>query len=527
MDPFVPDEVLTRDGDLEDWRAFSLVYYEPILRALRLLRVPEGELEDLAHSFLLKAAERDFLATFRAFRQRHEEDGRRVRFRTYLYRSIQNHVRDFYRRTGPGARARGLELNAALTIADDPETTLDPDALYALDVLHQAIQALRRHCERSGKPHYWICFEETFLADEFRGRRGRSRAELLHAFPELDAQRLDNALTTAKRAFRRFVEGLIPRGLREEAGPGERFEEWMAILRESHASQFNLLHVAYRVMPYLDPEMSRAASTALVVDPHRGDGSARAYQEPAPAAEDDELGILLGFHLELPLSELIDAAELMRYIPPPSPLLSLPRAGSEGGGFLPGWPTGLAAPTPPGPPLARGGKMRGEPVPFPPLAKGGPGGVFPRSAVRSLTPENTPLSEPRAGSRDHPGGCPVPSRKSRRACLLTLIDPTPAESEALARVDLVGLLSRLKLLAKQLRHRPDHTVPVVISQLLYTITSVLGVVRCEVGLHTIGPDSLADNIRWFLRRPWLDDRVRPLLLAGLDALQGRPAQAGE
>src|SRR5262249_27527200 len=137
-----------------------------------------------------------------------------------------------------------------------------------------------------------------------------------------------------------------------------------------------------------DPEMSRAASTALVVDPRRG-GSACAYQEPAPAAEDDELGILLGFHLELPLSELIDAAELMRYIPPSSPLLSLPRA----------------------------------------------------------------------GSRAQPGGGPVPARASRRACLLTLIDPTPAESEALARVDLVGLLARLKLLAKQLRHRGDHTVP--------------------------------------------------------------------
>jgi hypothetical protein len=455
MDPFVPDDELTRDGDLADWRAFSLAYYEPILRALRLLRVPEGELEDLAHSFLLKAAERDFLATFRAFRRRQEEDGRQVRFRTYLYRSIQNHVRDFHRGTGPGARARGRDLDAALTFVDDPETTLDPDAIYALDVLHQAIQALRRHCERSGKPHYWVFFEETFLADEFRGRRGRSRAELLQAFPEFDAQRLDNALTTAKRAFRRFVEGLITHGLREKAEPGERFVEWMAILRESHASQFNLLHVAYRVMPYLDPEMSHAASTALVVDPRRG-RSASTYQEPAAATEDDELSILLGFHLELPLTELIDAAELLRYVPPSSPLLSLPRA----------------------------------------------------------------------GSRAHAGGRQAPSRAARPACLLTLIDPTPAESAALARVDLVGLLARLKLLAKQLRHRPDHAVPEVVSQLLYTITSVLGVVRCDVGLHTISPASLAGNIRWFLVQPWLDDRIRPLLLAGLDAL-GIPARAGD
>ena len=456
MDPFVPDDNITRDADVANWQAFCLAYYEPILRALRLLRVPEGDVEDLAHSFLLKTAERNFLESFRAFRERQEDDGRRVRFRTYLYRSIQNHVRDFYRRTGPGARCHSLDPEAARSLEAEPEATLDPDAIYALDVLHQAIQSLRRHCERSGKPHFWVFFEEMLLADEFRGRRGKTRAELLEAFPGLDPQRLDNGLTTTKRAFRRFVEEVIPRGLRDDVRPGERFDEWMALLRDSSASQFNLLHLAYRVMPYLSPDMSRAASTALVVDPDRDGNQACAYQEPSLVPDDDELGILLGFHLELPLSEMIDAAELLRYIPPSSPLLSLPRA--------------------------------------------------------------------RSRASSSPGASPP--RVSRPACLLTLIDPTPEEVEALARADLVGLLSRLKLLAKQLRHRPDHTVPEVISQLLYTITSVLGVVRCDVDLHTISPASLAGNIRWFLRQPWLDDRVRPLLETGLEALNG-PAAIGE
>ncbi len=325
MDPFVADDNITRDADVANWQAFCLAYYDPILRALRLLRVPEGDVEDLAHSFLLKAAERNFLETFRAFRERQEDDGRRVRFRTYLYRSIQNHVRDFHRETGRGGRVHSLDPEAAQALAAEPEATLDPDALYALDVLHQAIQALRRHCERSGKPQFWVFFEETLLANEFRGRRGKTRAELLEAFPGLDPQRLDNGLTTTKRAFRRFVEEVIPRGLRDEARPGERFDEWMALLRQSNASQFNLLHLAYRVMPYFGPDMSQAASTALVVNQDRVGGSASAYQEPALVPDDDELGILLGFHLELPLSELLDAAELLRYIPPSSPLLSLPR----------------------------------------------------------------------------------------------------------------------------------------------------------------------------------------------------------
>ncbi len=60
----------------------------------------------------------------------------------------------------------------------------------------------------------------------------------------------------------------MPRGLRDEDQPAERFEEWMAILRDSNASQFNLLHLAYRVMPFLGADMSQTGSTAMVVDSH-------------------------------------------------------------------------------------------------------------------------------------------------------------------------------------------------------------------------------------------------------------------
>src|ERR1700733_10845514 len=98
MSAFVDDDEKTRDGDLASWQAFCLAYYNPILRALRLLHVAEGEIHDLAHSFLLKVAEKNFLATYRDFKEREEQEGRPARFRTYLYRSIQHHVADFYRK---------------------------------------------------------------------------------------------------------------------------------------------------------------------------------------------------------------------------------------------------------------------------------------------------------------------------------------------------------------------------------------------------------------------------------------------
>ena len=65
MNSAFSDQEMTRDADLVDWQAFSLAYYERILRAMRLLRVPEGEIDELAHSFLLKAAEKKYLDSFR------------------------------------------------------------------------------------------------------------------------------------------------------------------------------------------------------------------------------------------------------------------------------------------------------------------------------------------------------------------------------------------------------------------------------------------------------------------------------
>ncbi len=445
MDVLGPDDATTRVADLDNWQAFSQTYYEPILRAFRLLKVPEGEVEELTHSFLLKTAEKNFLDTFIAFRDREAKGGRRTRFRTYLYRSLQHHAIDSYRRRNTRVRENSQEPGAVEAIVAAAERPLDPDALFALDVLHQALQALRRHCERTGKSHLWVIFEETLLANEYRGRRGKTRVELLNEYPEMKPQDLDNALTTAKRAFRRFVQEVIPRGLHDGVPPDERFAEWMAILRQSNASQFNLLHVAYRVTPFLTADMSQTASLALIVD-DRPDGGV--YEEQAIVPGKDELSLFLSFRLELPLSEMFEVNELQTYLPASSPLWPAKRSGGR-----------------------------------------------PKTAVPS-------------------------PRIVRPFCLLSLIEPTTDEAKALAEIDFLGLLGRLKTLAKQLHHRPDHGEPEVFAQLLYTTINVLALVRCETELHSIGADSLARNVRWFLRQTWLDNRLRPLLLTGLSLLEG-------
>lgn len=153
MGGMIPDDDRTVEGDLATWQTFCLAYYEPIRRALTLMRVRPEEVDDLCHSFITRPAEKDFLRKYHQHRTREAQEGRRARFRSYLYRSLQHHVTDAHRARSARGNARGLGPEAAAELEAAPERALDPDAPYALDVLHQALGALRRHCERAGKPY--------------------------------------------------------------------------------------------------------------------------------------------------------------------------------------------------------------------------------------------------------------------------------------------------------------------------------------------------------------------------------------
>ncbi|MGE3820147.1 MAG: hypothetical protein AB7I30_12060 [Isosphaeraceae bacterium] len=436
MEALVPKgELETREDKLENWPAFSTAYYEPVRETLQILmRAPADEAHDAAVDFLLKAERNDYLGKF--LRSRAEKEARKEpsRHRDYLFKALKHHVMDIYRRKARSKEAP-LTVEAAEAMASEVDQGLDPDALYALLILHRALQSLRHHCERTNKPHLWVCFREILLAPEFRdGRPPRTLDELVADFPGKDKQFLHNSLTTAKRAFQRFVHEAIPRGFRDNQTEGSRFEDWMAILKVSNASQFNRLHIAYKVFPYIDPEVSQADSRVMDVSDEM-----IAYEEPSLVPTDDEMSLLLSFRLEMPLSETVDPADLKEYVPSESPLL----------------------------PIRRG---------------------------RSLAQTGRPF------------------------CLLSLVDPTPDEAEALREADVLGLLGRIKTLSKQLRRRPDQGMPEEFSQLLYTLASVVALVRHQKELHTIGRATLANNVRWFLKKPWFDDRLAPIFRQALELL---------
>src|SRR5262249_30833799 len=106
-----------------------------------------------------------------------------------------------------------------------------------------------------------------------------------------------------KRVFRRILPALIPADPTENLTPEQRFQELLEILRDSKT---NRLWLAFLLDPTPGAEASPGSSLDL---------AARSSGDESPGAAvsqeilQDELRILLGFWLEMPLAEYLEDLE--------------------------------------------------------------------------------------------------------------------------------------------------------------------------------------------------------------------------
>ena len=163
---------------------------------------------------------------------------------------------------------------------------------------------VHKHLLEEGKSEHWMIFEELVLAPLIPGRVPKTREELLAMFPGQGPVFLDNRVTTVKRVFRRILPALIPADPTENLTPEERFTELLEIL---HASKNNRLWLAFLTNPHartgrVDRLFARPGGT--VVRPEEMPGAT-----VAPDILHDELRVLLGFWLEMPMHEYLDDLE--------------------------------------------------------------------------------------------------------------------------------------------------------------------------------------------------------------------------
>jgi len=445
----------TVDTDLSDLPVFLQVYSEPIRAAIASLRfVRDQDVDDVFQSFIFKVQQKDLLGDYRE----KKNAGQVERFRGWLFRSLRNHAVDYYRRqSGKPGQREPLELidTADSRSGVDREATED-DLLYALFVLHLAVQHVRRHWQDNAKLEVWASFEEIYL----RGlipRRGPAPDSGVAGRPaKRDAarrptQRMYNQAVSVLRVLRRVLPEIIPADLCDRPTPEERYQEWCSILVRSRAVRDLPIWLAFLQAPSLSPDAPAGNSENIAVTPVMLEGEdpvdardrpdvARAEAEAAirvkveaeaeherSEAEYDELQVLLSFWLAMPFRDYITM------------------------------PPGIT-----------------------------PGGTTSALSLRNLIVD-------RAGP-------------SSTAELVALLRQVKNFAKQMHQFVTEGLDPRSGPEAP----RRTHSMPAEVAQVLYNLAVALALARCDEQIASLPPETIQKNFVWLATQKWLTRELAPV-----------------
>ena len=436
--------------NFQSWDKFLDAYYEPIRTALELIpSIGETQAADITQGFFMKLYERDILEHRPAITGR---------FRNWLYVAARNFAVDEWRKT-----QRGSERLGSLNFHEpaDPRfdhgdgAPFDADEFYALSVLHMTVRRVQKHLIGEGKSEHWMIFEELILAPLFPGRESKSREELLAMFPGKGPGFLDNRITTVKRVFRRILPVLIPADPTESLTPEQRFAELLEILQ---GSKNNRLWLAFLSNPMPGPEESTGSSLDLAARPAKEEVSGATVD---PDVVDDELRVLLGFWLEMPMREYLDDLETV------GPTIAATIRDSRAAG-----------------PLGRH-RQAVDPLNLKGLVIGTDARItaIPREELTLL------LSRLKTFAK--------------RVHRSLKFGPTGDSSRAMTR--------------------RDNAMPVEVAQVLYDVAGALALCRCGSRIIGLSDERFRKNVAWVLNQPWIDTRLRPVLFEALKQLGHKPA----
>jgi RNA polymerase sigma-70 factor (ECF subfamily) len=165
-----------------------------------------------------------------------EADQARGRFRTFLLRAVENHVRSALRRA---AAAKRQPEEGFVSIEELPEhehpdgvpaPSRDLDWAWAEAVLSEAACRMERECRAGGRNDIWTVFDGRGLEAILRGQPVIAYEELARRCGLQDLQKARLLLHDGKRMFRRAVETVIAEYVRDAEQVREELDDLVAIL---------------------------------------------------------------------------------------------------------------------------------------------------------------------------------------------------------------------------------------------------------------------------------------------------------
>ena len=210
----------TPTGSREQMGALLEAYWQPMYAHLRYKGLSNEKAEDLIQEFMMEILNKDLLAI---------ADPKRGKFRTLLLTAldrfaISQHRYETAAKRSPGDISSLDAVETDSTIARSSAPSQAFERAWALDVLAQALAAMKQECESAGQQTRWSVFERRIVGPLLDDDPTPDYAELTEQFGLENDKATMNLLVTAKRQFARTLRDQIRNYVTRAADTGQQVE---------------------------------------------------------------------------------------------------------------------------------------------------------------------------------------------------------------------------------------------------------------------------------------------------------------
>ena len=222
--------IVVNAADLESPRRSDaltslLESYLPALRAHLILRrrLQKDLVEDFVQDFVMKKIlEQNVVA---------KADSERGRFRSFILKSLDNFVRDYFRTHKLHQQLNeGVGEVAEVEQADAPNVF---EAAWARQVFCNAVNRFKADCDESDNASRWMLFRERLLVPIVSGTETGDYGELAKKCNFESPKQARNAMVGAKRAFDKALQSVVMDYVLNESLVPAELDDLYRILKDS------------------------------------------------------------------------------------------------------------------------------------------------------------------------------------------------------------------------------------------------------------------------------------------------------
>ena len=221
--------VICASGDSEEKRNAIerlLATYWPVLQAHLAVRkrLDYSDAEDFLQEFFIKKIVEQNIVE--------RADYTRGKFRSFILKSLENFLRDYYRSSA--YRNRPVQIPEEMLGEDIVEPVTDVfDKAWAFRVFYQANELFQQFCKQNNRTQQWNVYRERVLRPVFYGEIPQTYEDLAKNLDGLTAKQARNLFAKAKANFSKSLRVVISDYVEDELFIDEEIDQLLSVLKNA------------------------------------------------------------------------------------------------------------------------------------------------------------------------------------------------------------------------------------------------------------------------------------------------------